>query len=61
MAISASRICLALLSLPLSAQNPNQWRTPWGDPDLQGSWSNASKATRMYSSPDRLLPVKAKA
>jgi len=42
MAISASRICLALLSLPLSAQNPNQWRTPWDDPDLQGSWSNAT-------------------
>jgi hypothetical protein len=18
------------------------WRTPWGDPDLQGSWSNAT-------------------
>src|SRR5712691_7837792 len=19
-----------------------EWRTPWGDPDLQGSWSNAT-------------------
>src|SRR5262249_10905232 len=19
-----------------------QWRTPWGDPDLQGSWTNAT-------------------
>ena len=21
---------------------PNKWRTAWGDPDLQGSWSNAT-------------------
>src|ERR1700688_1902494 len=21
---------------------PKKWRTPWGDPDLQGSWSNAT-------------------
>src|ERR1700730_8556195 len=20
----------------------NKWRTPWGDPDLQGSWSNST-------------------
>jgi len=28
-----------------AAQTPKvekQWRTPWGDPDLQGSWSNAT-------------------
>ena len=30
-----------LVSLPLSAQT-KKWRTPWGDPDLQGSWSNAT-------------------
>src|SRR6266567_2364296 len=24
-----------------TAQN-KEWRTPWGDPDLQGSWSNAT-------------------
>src|SRR5438309_1487671 len=33
---------LALLSVPLAAQTKKQWRTPWGDPDLQGSWSNAT-------------------
>ena len=21
---------------------PKKWRTPWGDPNLQGSWSNAT-------------------
>jgi hypothetical protein len=26
-------------SVPTAAK---QWRTPWGDPDLQGSWSNAT-------------------
>lgn len=24
------------------AQSGQKWRTPWGDPDLQGSWSNAT-------------------
>ena len=24
------------------AQNATKWRTPWGDPDLQGSWTNAT-------------------
>jgi hypothetical protein len=33
---------LALLSVPVAAQTKKQWRTPWGDPDLQGSWSNAT-------------------
>jgi len=33
---------LGLLALPLGAQSKQQWRTPWGDPDLQGSWSNAT-------------------
>ena len=28
-----------LISGPAAAQ---KWRTPWGDPDLQGSWSNAT-------------------
>jgi hypothetical protein len=35
-----------LMTLPLAAQKPTvaakQWRTTWGDPDLQGSWSNAT-------------------
>jgi hypothetical protein len=40
---------VVLVSVPLAAQAPaakphaaKQWRTPWGDPDLQGSWSNAT-------------------
>jgi hypothetical protein len=40
--ILASMAVLALLSVPLAAQPKKQWRTPWGDPDLQGSWSNAT-------------------
>ena len=36
------KIALVILAaLPLAAQQ-KQWRTPWGDPDLQGSWSNAT-------------------
>jgi len=29
---------------PVGANTPGakQWRTPWGDPDLQGEWSNAT-------------------
>src|SRR5437879_3885691 len=34
---------IAIASLaPVEAQSKKQWRTPWGDPDLQGSWSNAT-------------------
>jgi hypothetical protein len=29
-----------LVSAPVGART--KWRTPWGDPDLQGSWSNAT-------------------
>lgn len=25
-----------------TASSTKQWRTPWGDPDLQGEWSNAT-------------------
>jgi hypothetical protein len=40
-----------LISIPAGAQSPagkgkaspnKKWRTPWGDPDLQGSWSNTN-------------------
>src|SRR6516225_9536543 len=30
-----------LVVMPVGAQ-AQSWRTPWGDPDLQGSWSNAT-------------------
>src|SRR6185436_12415994 len=30
-----------LVGLALAAQQAkSQWKTPWGDPDLQGTWSN---------------------
>ena len=32
-----------IVSIPASGQTPaKKWRTPWGDPDLQGSWSNST-------------------
>src|SRR5258708_28057037 len=56
MRILLSLIVAALLaSIPGAAQAPScakagapakaaakKWRTPWGDPDLQGTWSNAT-------------------
>src|SRR6516164_2309136 len=33
---------LTALASPILAQPAKVWRTPWGDPDLQGSWSNAT-------------------
>lgn len=35
------RIALASL-IALAAIGQTKWKTPWGDPDLQGSWSNAT-------------------
>ena len=36
-------IAAFLLAICATAQPPaKSWRTPWGDPDLQGSWSNAN-------------------
>jgi hypothetical protein len=48
MAGVATLACGLLVSGPAYSQVPakekatKQWRTPWGDPDLQGSWSNAT-------------------
>ena len=40
------RILAAVLLITAAAMaqqaKSKQWRTPWGDPDLQGSWSNAT-------------------
>ena len=39
------RSLAAVLLLSASAWSQTagkEWRTPWGDPDLQGSWSNAT-------------------
>jgi hypothetical protein len=42
MRATALATLLSLVALaPLGAQQTkNQWKTPWGDPDLQGTWSN---------------------
>ncbi len=38
-AVVSTLVVLALA--PAGAQQPkNGWKTPWGDPDLQGTWSN---------------------
>src|SRR5258705_5336003 len=39
-ATAVATLCvLALVSLGAQTAK-NQWKTPWGDPDLQGTWSN---------------------
>jgi hypothetical protein len=39
-AAAVATLCVLAL-VPLGAQTAkNQWKTPWGDPDLQGTWSN---------------------
>jgi hypothetical protein len=38
-------LIVVVLAVPSSAQTgapTSRWRTPWGDPDLQGAWSNAT-------------------
>jgi hypothetical protein len=46
MRILAAIAIAGVLTMPVIAQTAKQaaktWRTPWGDPDLQGSWSNAT-------------------
>src|SRR5262245_6879876 len=37
--IAAAVICLVAL-VSIEAQAPRGFKTPWGDPDLQGTWSN---------------------
>ena len=41
MRILAGIFLIASLIEP-EAMGQTKWRTPWGDPDLQGSWSNAT-------------------
>ena len=39
--VSGLCICLApAVVVAQSAEDGNAWRTPWGDPDLQGTWTN---------------------
>ena len=35
-------VVLVLAPVPAQAQDPAAFRTPWGDPDLQGSWTNTT-------------------
>lgn len=41
LAASAAVAQTPAVAKPAAAPS-KQWRTPWGDPDLQGSWSNAT-------------------
>jgi hypothetical protein len=36
------RIAIVSLRALAAVSQTRQWKTPWGDPDLQGSWSNAT-------------------
>ena len=36
------RILTITVLIASAAVGQTKWRTPWGDPDLQGSWSNAT-------------------
>ena len=38
-------LLLALQALPAAASDWQQQRMPWGDPDLQGIWTNATLTT----------------
>jgi hypothetical protein len=72
--VTAAVVALAALvplagqsdSTPSVASAPNQtWKTPWGDPDLQGSWSNATitplQRPKQYGSREFLSPEELKA
>ena len=40
-AIATLFVLVGMALVPLAAQQAkSQWKTPWGDPDLQGTWSN---------------------
>ena len=49
---AAGAALLALAPVPAQAQDPAAFRTPWGDPDLQGSWTNTT--TTPLERPDEL-------
>lgn len=38
----AAQAQTANVSKPAAKSTTGRWRTPWGDPDLQGTWSNAT-------------------
>src|SRR5438128_10933086 len=55
--LAAAIVVVPLVAVPVASQTPppaaktaaaakttegTKWRTPWGDPDLQGSWTNAN-------------------
>src|SRR5262247_632756 len=42
-AVIGATLLLPSFAIPQSkAPASKVWRTPWGDPDIQGSWSNAT-------------------
>ena len=47
-------IALLLAVAPLAAQTPSPWkapRTPWGEPDLQGTYTNTYEASTPFERP----------
>ena len=40
--LSLAALLCAQVPKPAPAKAVKKWRTPWGDPDLQGTWSNAA-------------------
>ena len=41
---AAAQVAVAAQVPAAKAAAAKKWRTPWGDPDLQGSWSNTKIA-----------------
>ena len=42
MRVLLSLTIASVFAVSINAQSTKRWRTPWGDPDLEGSWSNAT-------------------
>ena len=43
--------CVVILAAVASAQTRPAPRTPWGDPDLQGTWSSESELSTPFERP----------
>src|SRR5438874_1293644 len=49
-------VLMAVIVMPALAQAPKKWtspRTPWGDPDLQGSFTNINEQGTPLERPDQ--------
>src|SRR4029453_19478680 len=56
-ALTAALVLVALIHVPVVAQNGTPAysgpRTPWGDPDLQGNYTNLWEAGTPFERPDQ--------